>query len=428
LLFDRKGMVSISYLEDMLQGYRPMQSTPRCQVAQAEGRGERAAGGLVQARAHRDALKAWLVDHAYPLWWRAGVDHRRGGFHEALDQAGRPLRGPRRARVQPRQVYAFAVAASLGWDGPWASTTEHGLAYVERCYRRPDGPYRTLVSESGAPLNDTAFLYDQAFVLFGQAAAFRALPQRTDLLTSASELCDVICRDMKSRSGGFHSAAGLTGPALSNPHMHLLEAALAWFEASEAPSWKALAREIAALALTAFIDPSRGCLREAFSADWSPAPGTEGRIVEPGHQFEWAWLLLRWGRISGWPDAQAAARRLIEIGESHGSDVERGVTINALLDDFTVHDDGARLWPQTERIKAGAALAAAGDAEGWEIANRGAAALMRYLDTPVAGLWRDRMLPDGGFSDGPAPASSFYHIVCAIAEFDRAVQQASPQH
>jgi len=388
--------------------------------------GARAADERTQARAHRDKLKTWLLDRAFPLWWRAGADHQRGGFHEALDQAGRPLRAPRRARVQARQTYAFALAGALGWDGPWERATEHGLAYVERCYRRPDGLYRTLLATDGSPLDDTAVLYDQAFVLFGQAAVFRAQPRRADALTSASDLCDRLHRDMKNRSGGFRSAAGLGGPLLSNPHMHLLEAALAWFEATGAPSWKALAREIAALALTAFIDPNRGYLREAFSADWSPAPGTEGRIVEPGHQFEWAWLLMRWARIGGWSEAQSAAQRLIEIGEAAGSDARRGVAINALLDDFSLHDDGARLWPQTERIKAGAALAVAtGDPRGWEIANRGAAALVRFLDTPIAGLWRDKMRSDGTFVEEPAPASSFYHIVCAVAELDRTLDEAS---
>jgi mannose-6-phosphate isomerase len=45
--------------------------------------------------------------------------------------------------------------------------------------------------------------------------------------------------------------------------------------------------------------------------------------------------------------------------------------------------------------------------------------LWLYLDTPVPGLWWDRLRPDGGFVDEPAPASSFYHIACAIAELER---------
>jgi len=35
---------------------------------------------------------------------------------------------------------------------------------------------------------------------------------------------------------------------------------------------------------------------------------------------------------------------------------------------------------------------------------------------PTPGLWRDRYLADGSFVDEPVPATSFYHIVCAITE------------
>jgi mannose-6-phosphate isomerase len=43
-------------------------------------------------------------------------------------------------------------------------------------------------------------------------------------------------------------------------------------------------------------------------------------------------------------------------------------------------------------------------------------ALALYLDVDTPGLWRDRSLPGGGFVEEPAPASSLYHIACAIAE------------
>jgi mannose/cellobiose epimerase-like protein (N-acyl-D-glucosamine 2-epimerase family) len=64
-----------------------------------------------------------------------------------------------------------------------------------------------------------------------------------------------------------------------------------------------MADEIAELALSKFIDPKSGGLREYYDGDWNAAPGVDGRIVEPGHQFEWAWLLLRWGQLAGRDDA-----------------------------------------------------------------------------------------------------------------------------
>ena len=142
--------------------------------------------------------------------------------------------------------------------------------------------------------------------------------------------------------------------------------------------------------------------------------GTAGRIVEPGHQFEWAWLLLCWGG-SGAALAYPSASRLVQIGEAHG--IRDGVAINALLDDFSVHDAEARLWPQTERLKAAVRMASmTQEPRYWSMAVQAAQGLRRYLATEVPGLWYDRLTDDGQFVQQPAPASSFYHIVCAIGE------------
>ena len=53
-----------------------------------------------------------------------------------------------------------------------------------------------------------------------------------------------------------------------------------------------------------------------------------------------------------------------------------------------------------------------------------AKAVMLYFDTPIAGLWRDKLLADGSWIDEPAPASSFYHIIDALRVL--AVRPADP--
>jgi mannose/cellobiose epimerase-like protein (N-acyl-D-glucosamine 2-epimerase family) len=86
-----------------------------------------------------------------------------------------------------------------------------------------------------------------------------------------------------------------------------------------------------------------------------------------------------------------------------------------VLDD-TVQDGNARLWPQTERLKASLlALELTGDATHLSIAADAAAGLARYLETDLPGLWLDERLASGRFRATPAPASSFYHLVGAIA-------------
>lgn len=372
----------------------------------------------------RDSLKVWATEAAYPLWWTAGADHAKGGFFEKLDMDGQPVDGARRGRVLPRQIFSFSLAGELGWTGPWREAVEHGLTFYLSAYRRPDGLFRALIGPNGESLDDTATLYDQAFAMFAAAAVARVAPDRAEAMQHlAIDVRETLVAARKHPQGGFYLTEPPTAPQGSNEHMHLLEACLAWTEIGGDPSWRALADEIGDLALSKFIHVESGQIREFFDLDWNPAPGVEGRICEPGHQFEWGWLLLRWGKLAGRQDAITAALRMIDAGETHGVDATRGTAINALLDDFSAHDNGARLWPQTERIKA-AVLAAGltGDRKYWAMAAAGAEGLQAYLRTPVPGLWRDKYQPDETFVEEPAPASSFYHIALAIAELDRAVR------
>lgn len=359
-------------------------------------------------------LCSWLCDAAYPVWSTAGVDPA-GGFHERLTQNGLPLAEPRRSRVNPRQAYCFAMASSLGWRGDSAGLIKHALDCFVARYQRSDGLFRTLVAADGAPLDDRALLYDQAFALLAFNVAAASGESRAERERQSLELHALVMKHMKRVGEGFESGVPASLPLQSNPHMHLFEASLAGCEVcSDSSLWKPLSDEIAELALSKFIDPETGALREFFDEAWNPAPGIPGRIVEPGHQFEWAWLLLRWGGAKN-PRARAAALRLIDIGETHG--VRNGLATNSLLDDFSAHDAGARLWPQTERLKA-AALAArcTGEARYFSMAVAAADGLLRYLDCPTPGLWYDRIDTSGNLVDEPAPASSFYHLVAAIAE------------
>jgi len=366
-------------------------------------------------------LQSWLLNEACPLWASAGVDESTGGFAESLDQDGAPLAHPRRARVHPRQAYAFVHAAELGWAGRAGDIAERGLQYFVEKYRRSDGLYRTLVGVDGAPLDDSVLLYDQAFALLGMAAAHKLSGRAGKWERHAEELLAALHRQLKRSRGGFDAGLPDRLPLLSNPHMHLFEAALEWRDSSANPLWHTLTEDLGGLALAHFIDPVNGVVREMFDAAWSPMPGIAGRIVEPGHQFEWAWLLLRW-RGESHPEALHAALNLIEIGERAG--IRNGVVVDALLDDLTVHTASARLWPQTERLKA-ASLAATltGASQHWTRAAAAAHSLLRYLATPTRGLWQDRLEADGTLPVGPAPASNFYHIVAAILAFTRALQR-----
>jgi mannose/cellobiose epimerase-like protein (N-acyl-D-glucosamine 2-epimerase family) len=292
------------------------------------------------------------------------------------------------------------------------------MDYFIAFYQRRDGLFRALVGSEGDSLDEEALLYDQAFALLGYAAAAAALDARPEFEMRALELRRIIDTRMRADDGSYASRMGAREIRESNPHMHLLEAYLAWAEIGQDAGWAGGVKNLVEIALTGFIREDSGAIRESYLATWQPDPGIAGRRIEPGHQFEWAWLLLRSER---WHSGalRAAALRLISVGEKYG--VHQGVAVNALNDDFSVSDGNARLWPQTERLKA-ALLAAAvtNDSSYWSMAWTAAASWAPYLNTRVPGLWLDVRSPSGAYADSPAPASTFYHLVAGVLALTQA--------
>ncbi|HLY78923.1 MAG TPA: AGE family epimerase/isomerase [Caulobacteraceae bacterium] len=358
-------------------------------------------------------LRRWFMEDALPLWWERGADLVGGGYFERLDLDGTPAHLPRRLRVQARQSYVYALASRLGWPGPAAPASQHGLAAV-LAGRAGDGLYGAY-PRSGDNLDGMGLLYEQAFVLLALAAA-HARTGDAALEAEALRLLDRIA-DFAHPLGGYADLPGVAEPLFANPNMHLFESFQAWSATSENPVWRERAAGQAELGLERLIDAATGALGERFGPDWSRPARRADRVVWPGHLYEWAWLLM------DWPDADAAtlgsALQLVELAERTGVD-RAGFAIFALDDNLRPIDRGARLWSQTERVRACARAAAlTGDGLLWDATAQACGALEAFLDTPTPGLWRDWRDEDGVFREEAAPASSLYHIAGAIVELAR---------
>jgi mannose-6-phosphate isomerase len=347
-------------------------------------------------------LGAWLREAALPLWSTAGLDPVRGSFQEALTVAGEPWPAPRRSRVQTRQVWVYASCAVAGLGEHYGELARRAHGFYRAHYRRPDGLFARAADADGAVTDPTPLLYEQAFSLLALSALHRLAPQAGHA-AEAHALLQAL-QSLRHPAGGFREAG--EQPFQANAHMHLLEAALAWEAAAPAAAWTELADEVVALALERFVDPERGVLREFFDAAWRPLDEAAGQLIEPGHQFEWAWLLDDWARRRRRADVGGLARRLYASGLA-GVDGE-GVAVAAIWSDLSVRDAAARVWAQTEFLKAALTFG-----EGTQ-ALRAASALRFYLDTPRRGSWRDRLTAERRPIEEPAPATAFYHLVGAI--------------
>lgn len=369
--------------------------------------------------------RGWLFEAALPLWLERGADYDRGGWFDKLDQAGAPLPGNKRARVQARQIFVYAEAARLGWSGDWELGMRLGLDFLLEHFRRDDGLFRASVDAGGAPVSGTVDLYDQAFVLFALAAGYRTLGRPADLLEQARALMATLQARLAHPARGFEEASPRVLPLRSNPHMHMLEAMLAWIDAGVRDPFESTARAIIDLALERLIDPATGAIGEYYDGDWNFAHEA-GHIREPGHQFEWAYLLDACAvRLGG--DHGAAVRRLAAFGNQFG--VIDGRTVFSLTADGTVIDGRSRLWATTERMRTMTVLATSAtsplaDSErpaALQAVHDSCDVLARFMAVPVPGLWSDWLDGSGALVVEPVPASSLYHIVTGLVPLIEAV-------
>lgn len=366
-----------------------------------------------------DDVRRWVFEHALPFWSTVGSDRPGLGFVEHLNLNGRPADVPyKRTRVQARQIYVFSHAALLGAEGA-LETARNGYAFLTENGRLPDGTWARRLGREGGVLDAAADLYDHAFVLFALAWWARASGD-DEALRLADETLPALDRVLGREDGrGYHAEAPFPAEAVQNPHMHLLEALSALYETSGEERYRRRASRIAELFRTTFFDAATGTLAEYYAPDWTRAPGVRGRMVEPGHQFEWSWLLHHAGRLTGVSFA-SEARGLFRFAEENGLQAGTGLTWDEVLDDGSVHKRSFRCWPQTETLKAHLArFEFEGELDAGRVAQIVDNVLDRYLAVEPRGVWTEHLDEDGRPYGDKIPTSTLYHVFLAFAELLR---------
>lgn len=395
-------------------------------------------GGALQ-----QICRDWLFEKALPRWLTEGFDRETGLFKEALpftqDDTGYDRNQPIRGRVQPRQLHVMARARQAGLRHPELDDVLlQGFAVLhDNIHRRkPAQGWVHLLASDGTVLDGRSELYDQAFVLLA-CASLHATFQDSHFLETARVTLALMDEQMRHPAGGYiefideNGAAGNDPVRWQNPCMHLLEAGLALSQCGADAALRKraldLAAEMTGLFSDYFFNPQSDFLGEVFDSDWQAIKPPEQNYFEPGHHFEWVFLLNEFQRCGGHvpekTDSSSVlemSQRLMRVGLENGLDQPltqaANQTARFALDRVT-HDftrlDGRRLWPQTEWLRA---LMIYGE-------DKAAAVLLQnlfdtYLQPPQAdrdGLWMDSYTQNGVPTAYQVPASTLYHLWGALA-------------
>lgn len=372
---------------------------------------------VVESGAWRKRVRHWLFEETMPLWSTVGVDEHHGGFHEALAFDATPLMKPKRMRTIARQVYAFSVAKKHGWDGPADRLIAHGISFMARHGRTDQGGWVRTLNIDGSVADATEDAYDHACVLLALAHAHRSgNPDALGLGLETFAFLDAHLED--SRMTGFLETSQGDGERRSNPHMHLLEAFLAWYDATGDRTYLRRAARIIDLFRSHFFDVESWTLGEYFDGSWKPAAGERGAWTEPGHHFEWASLLVEFAGRSGQADLNAFARKLYASAIANGLNRATGLAYGAVSRQGLPLDGVSRSWPQTEAVKAAIALDGTGGPDlKPEIEERVGRLFRWHIDPAPLGLWIDRIDERGRSLATEVPASIFYHLVSALTQY-----------
>jgi mannose-1-phosphate guanylyltransferase/mannose-6-phosphate isomerase len=291
----------------------------------------------------RERLGQWLWETVLPQWARLAIDPRNGGFIEELDLKGGPiLRATRRGRVAPRQLFSFARAKRSGWNKDFAADEiiEAALAFLQGAARSPSGGWAHKFGPDGEIVDARRDLYDHAFIALA-ASELAALGDRRGVALANEAFGTIDSFFWDGKNGGWHDPETGPGQKRANPHMHLLEASLAHFDATCDERSLERVDTICALFERWMFAPETGALLEDFNTDWSRS--SQPRI-EPGHCYEWAFLLGEVRLLTG-RDTASWSRRLIAYAEAYG--VSGGLVLDVVGD-----PSSHRLWPQLERLRA----------------------------------------------------------------------------
>ncbi|WP_430387897.1 AGE family epimerase/isomerase [Dyella sp. 20L07] len=313
------------------------------------------------------------IAHTMAFYHPHAIDPAGGFFHYYKDDGTIYDRNHRHLVSSTRFVFNYAMASREFGNPEYLDAVRHGLRYLRDVHRNPvTGGYAWTIRD-GKPEDRTNHAYGVAFVLLAYATARKAGITEADAwMDETWQLLEQrywdaeagLYRDEADEHWQFSDYRG------QNANMHMCEAMLAAYQASDEPRYLERALTLADNVTRRQAGMADGLVWEHYDAQWNvdwnyhlddPKHLFRPWGFQPGHQTEWTKLLLimeplllERGREENW--LVPTAMHLFDTALARAWDNEHGGICYGFAPDGNVCDDDKYFWVQAESLAAAALL------------------------------------------------------------------------
>ena len=368
------------------------------------------------------------------------VDKEGGFYHYFLDDGQVYDHQSRHLVSSCRFVFNYAMAA-IAFDCPeYLPIITHGLDYIEQIHKNPKTKgYAWELKERGIVMvDDTNHCYGLAFVMLAHSVALKAgidpsgdNIEQVWLLLEQHYWDDPFGLYRDEYNGDFSICDKYRG---QNANMHMCEALLTAYEATLNEKFLSRAYTLAYNMCVRQANLGEGLIWEHYHSDWqidlqynldNPQHLFRPWGFQPGHQTEWAKLLLilHRHRPEAWMIEKAGY--LFDKALACSWDQQYGGICYSFAPNGKVCDDDKYFWVQAESVAAAALLAlATGEDKYWDWYNKIWEYAWNHMIDHQYGAWY-RILDhqNNRYSTQKSPAGKTdYHTMGACYEVLRAMK------
>ncbi len=308
------------------------------------------------------------IAHTMAFYHPRCIDPAGGFFHYFKDDGAVYDRRHRHLVSSTRFIFNYAMAAREFGRADYLDVARHGLAYLRGAHRDAlSGAYAWTLFD-GKVEDATRHAYGMAFVLLAYSTALSA--GLAEAAAGVAETWDLLEQKFYDADHGLYRDEADSGWKFSayrgqNANMHLTEALLAAFDATAEHRYLERALAVADAMTRRQAGKAGGLVWEHYDAQWNvdwdyhrddPKHLFRPWGFQPGHQTEWAKLLLIIDRHAPRDWLLPTATHLFDTAMARAWDDEYGGLCYGFAPDGSICDDDKYFWVQAESIATAALL------------------------------------------------------------------------